>query len=169
MVTCISSIYPSHVSIYTSTMDPMGMFFVDFPKLSLEVRQKRVMGAFRMGFGHILDHWEWGWTFHCQHLPVYQANIEFSETCSRWPYCLYLFIVDSPGYQGTRVLTRNDMGTEWRSERDDPTHMEMEWNGDLYCFEWVWNINVQCLILKSTSISCRIFLCATNQDLMMCS
>ena len=41
-------------------------------------------------------------------------------------YCLYLFIVDSPGYQGTRVLTRNDMGTEWRSERDDPTHMEME-------------------------------------------
>jgi hypothetical protein len=102
-------------------------------------------------------------------LPVYQANIEFSETCSRWPYCLYLFIVDSPGYQGTRVLTRNDMGTEWRSERDDPTHMEMEWNGDLYCFEWVWNINVQCLILESTSINCRIFLCATNQDLMMCS
>ena len=58
MVTWISSIYPSHVSIYTSTMDPMGMFFVDFLKLNLEVRQKRVMGAFRMGFGHILDHWE---------------------------------------------------------------------------------------------------------------
>ena len=27
MVTWIPSIYPSHVSIYTSTMDPMGMFF----------------------------------------------------------------------------------------------------------------------------------------------
>jgi desulfoferrodoxin (superoxide reductase-like protein) len=40
-------------------MDPMGMFFVDLLKLNLEVRQaeKGDGGAFRMGFGHILDHW----------------------------------------------------------------------------------------------------------------
>ena len=36
MVTWIPSIYPSHVSIYTSTMDPMGIIkspSSDFPKL----------------------------------------------------------------------------------------------------------------------------------------
>ena len=34
MVTWIPSIYPSHVSIYTSTMDPMGIVIV-----SLEIRE----------------------------------------------------------------------------------------------------------------------------------
>ena len=28
MVTWIPSIYPSHVSIYTSTMDPMGLYVI---------------------------------------------------------------------------------------------------------------------------------------------
>ena len=61
MVTWIPSIYPSHVSIYTSTMDPMGYILVTFngfvhEVLCSETATSVLRNASGVGCGY---HWRW--------------------------------------------------------------------------------------------------------------